>query len=86
MLSTKIDNTKVAVFCHPELGRIPAKVVLDCVFALTPQGKILHHHSEEMDVEESGQQIVLTLSGLPPDESRARCQVIPPRIPEFPRL
>lgn len=86
MLSTKIDNTKDAIFGHPELGRIPAKVLLDCVFALTPEGKILHYHSEEMDVTESGQEIVLTLSGEAADESRSRCQIIPPRIPEFPTL
>ena len=86
MLSTKLDNTKQAIFGHPELGRIPAKVLLDCVFALTPEGKILHFHSEELHVQESEQEIVLTLSGDAADESRARCQIIPPRIPEFPKL
>ena len=86
MLSTKIDNTKAAIFNHPELGRIPAKVLLDCVFALTPAGEILHYHSEEILVEQSDQDIVLALSGGSADDSRSRCQIIPPRIPEFPTL
>ncbi|MGR8949732.1 MAG: hypothetical protein ACU84Q_16945 [Gammaproteobacteria bacterium] len=86
MLSTKITTEKTTVFDHPDLGRIPAKVLLDCVFALTSEGKILHYHSEQLSADESGQEILFSLSGEPADESRSRCQIIPPRVPEFPKL
>ncbi|MEM7466881.1 MAG: hypothetical protein AAF387_08360 [Pseudomonadota bacterium] len=83
MLSTTIAASKTAVFDHPDFGLIPVKVILDCVFALSPSGEILHHHAEEFDVDDNDGTTLFRMNGTPPLESRARCQVIPPRIPEF---
>lgn len=86
MLSTKITKEKPTVFNHPDFGKLPSKVVLDCVFVLLPSGDIAHHHHEEVDINETEQEIVFSANGSDPDNSRSRCQIIPPRIPEFPKL
>lgn len=86
MLSTKTNSGKPTVVIHPELGKIPALVILDCVFALSSDGEILHRHAEEFAIDDSGAAILLSNNGTPPEESRSRCQIIPPRIPEFPKL
>ena len=65
---------------------MPAKVLLDCVFVLLPSGDIVHHHDEELSVEETNDEVVFAVNGNEPDEARSRCQIIPPRIPEFPKL
>lgn len=85
MLSTQNESGKPTFLAHADHGDIPAKVVLDCIFALAPDGKILHHHAEEFDVEEKGSSVLFTLNGRDPEESRSRCQIIPPRIPQFPK-
>ena len=85
MLSTQHKSGKPAFLAHQDHGNIPAKVVLDCVFALAPSGQILHHHAEEFDVEEKDGSLLFTVNGQDPEESRSRCQIIPPRIPEFPK-
>jgi hypothetical protein len=71
---------------HPEHGRIPARKVLECIFALSPQGRILHHHLEEVEVNEESGIIVYTLNGCNPHLERRRCRIIPPMVPEFPAL
>lgn len=86
MLSTKITQGKTTVFDHPELGKLPAKVILDCVFVLLPTGDIAHHHREELRLEEHENEIVFAANGGEADDTRSRCQIIPPRIPEFPKL
>ena len=86
MLSTKITKEKPTVFNHPDFGKLPSKVVLECVFVLLPSGDIAHHHQEEVDIDETEQEIVFSVNGHDPDTNRSRCQIIPPRIPEFPKL
>jgi len=69
---------------HPDFGRLPARRLIDCIFALSPDGPILHHHIEEVEVANEGDTTVYTLSGRNPDAERYRCQVIPPLVPQFP--
>ena len=71
---------------HPEHGRIPARKLLDCIFALSLDGPILHHHLEEVDVSEELGVTVYTLNGKQPLPERSRCQIIPPMVPAFPSL
>lgn len=66
---------------HPELGRLPARRVLDCIFALAPDQSLLHLHIEQ--VRFSADSRVLELTDHPPDDSRARCRVIPPFVVAF---
>ncbi|MEM7540340.1 MAG: hypothetical protein AAF384_02015 [Pseudomonadota bacterium] len=68
---------------HPDLGRLPALKVLDCVFALKPDGRILHHHLEEIDRADGHKEICYRLNGTQPHSERQRCQIIPPRTVEF---
>ena len=72
---------------HPAYGRLPARRILECVFALAPTGKYAHHHLEEVDVTESGGetdgQILYTMNNTPPADGRERCQIIPPFVREF---
>lgn len=71
---------------HPEHGSLPALCLLDCVFSMTPAGRILHRHIEEFDVEtggDGGRRLVP--NGRPPAPERARCQVIPPFVNAFRR-
>ena len=35
---------KRELLSHPSLGTLPARKVLECIFALSPTGNILHHH------------------------------------------
>ena len=74
---------KHATLLHPALGRLPARRILDCVFALSPQGGILHHHAEECSVGEQAGTVVYTITGQPPAPGRERCQIIAPLVPEF---
>ena len=85
MLSTQQNSEKPSYLAHGDHGDIPAKIVLDCVFALAPGGQILHHHAEEFSIEENDSTITLSMNGQAPEQSRSRCQIIPPRIPEFPK-
>ncbi len=81
-----LDKRQPEAMVHPEHGRIPAVKVLECVFALTPDGPILHHHLEEMDVSEVSGVTVYTITGRQPNAERSRCQIIPPLVPAFPEL
>lgn len=74
------------VLVHIKFGRIPARKLLDCIFALSPDGPILHHHLEEVDVSEESGITLYTINGSAPLSERSRCQIIPPVIPAFPIL
>ena len=65
------------ILSHPELGELPGRKVLDCLFALAPDGSILHLHTEQAEATGPGQ---LRVSGAPPQAERARCCVIPPSV------
>lgn len=70
---------------HDELGLLPARRVLDCVFALSPAGSILHYHLGQLSaVDEEGRTHyrVQDPNGAP---DRARCRIIPPLVREFSR-
>ena len=82
-----MSERKLEALAHPEHGRIPARRLLDCVFALSPDaGPILHHHIEEFDSATEGDWTIYTPNGNPPNADRERCQVIPPMVPEFPQM
>jgi hypothetical protein len=68
---------------HPEHGRLPARKLLDCIFALAPDGGIQHYHIEQMTVAENGGAVLYTLTDKPPADERKRCQIIPPFVTEF---
>ncbi len=70
---------------HPEHGLLPARRLLDCVFALTPGGRILHFHAEQCEIARSGEAVRYTLTGAAALPERARCQVIPPFVTAFRR-
>jgi len=70
---------------HPEHGDIPARRLLDCVFALTPKGRILHFHAEQCSIAKTGDAVRYELTGAEPNPERARCQVIPPFVTAFRR-
>lgn len=70
---------------HPEHGDMPVRRLLDCVFALSPTGRILHFHIEQTDVETGPHRVRYTLTKREPLPERARCQIIPPFVPEFQR-
>lgn len=75
-----IVATPPLVLSHPELGRLPARRLLDCVFALAPDGTLLHLHREQCTEDGAG---TLTLSDTPAHAERARCCVIPPFLSAF---
>ena len=80
-------SKKKEVLVHAQHGELPARRLLDCVFALSPNGgPILHHHIEEFEVSESAEGATYTFNGTEPEAERYRCQVIPPLIPQFPVL
>ena len=65
---------------------MPVRRLLDCVFALSPNGRILHFHIEQTDVKAGTEDRVrYTLTEREPLPERARCQIIPPFVPEFQR-
>ena len=68
---------------HPEHGEIPVRRLLDCVFALTPAGRILHYHIEQTEVWDTHEMRRYALTGAPPSPERARCQIIPPFVNAF---
>lgn len=64
---------------------LPARRVLDCVFALTPTGRILHFHLPQLTADESQDGVHYALTAPEAAPERARCRVIPPLVPEFRR-
>jgi hypothetical protein len=75
------------VLLHPSLGKLPARKVLHCIFALAPTGTILHFHQEQVrtgDLPTPGSPGALyTLTDQPAAEGRERCRIIPPFVREF---
>lgn len=72
------------ILSHPTFGELPARKVLDCIFALSPEGPILHHHQEEVstsDLPNGG--VRYALNGQAPAPGRERCRIIPPFVREF---
>jgi hypothetical protein len=84
LLKEELPVQKREIFTHPSLGKLPARMVLECVFALSPEGKILHHHREELNATDEGNNMVVyTLNGQSPAPGRERCRIIPPFVREF---
>jgi len=72
------------ILSHLTLGKLPARRVLDCIFALSPDGTILHFHQEETDKSDLGNDgILYAMNGQSPTPGRERCRVIPPFVREF---
>ncbi len=75
---------KTEILSHPTLGKLPARQVLECIFALSPEGTFLHHHREEVnttDLADGG--TLYAMNGQSPASGRERCRVIPPFVREF---
>ena len=68
---------------HPEYGRLPARKILDCIFALAPTGKIAHFHTEQVETAETDGETVYAKTEAAATAGRERCQVIPPFVREF---
>lgn len=68
---------------HPEYGRLPARKVLDCIFALAPTGKIAHFHTEQVEPTETDAEVLYAKTDTAATAGRERCQVIPPFVREF---
>ena len=64
---------------------LPARRVLDCVFALTSQGRILHYHLGQLREEPDADGLCYRLVAPDGAPDRARCRVIPPLVPAFRR-
>lgn len=59
------------------------ELLLDCVFVLTPEGRILHYHIEEISIQQKDGNEIFLLNGSSPEEGRDRCQIIPPLVNAF---
>ena len=70
---------------HPEHGELAARRLLDCVFALAPNGRILHFHIEQMELVAGDDSMLYRMTASDPLPERARCQIIPPFVPAFKR-
>jgi hypothetical protein len=68
---------------HPEHGELPAQRLVDCVFALAPNGRILHFHIEQTVIEARADEHHYLLGDAPPAPERSRCQIIPPFVNVF---
>jgi len=71
------------ILSHPALGKLPARKVLECIFALSPTSNILHHHLEDTNKTDLEDGVLYTLTGQPPAAGRERCRVIPPLVRQF---
>jgi len=78
---TVVLPTYLVLDDHP--APLPARRLLDCVFALTAEGRILHFHLGQLreEVRQDARCYHLVAPDGAPD--RVRCRVIPPRVPEF---
>ena len=70
---------------HPEHGELAARRLLDCVFALAPNGRILHFHIDQMELVAGDDSMLYRMTASDPLPERARCQIIPPFVPAFKR-
>ena len=68
---------------HPSLGKLPARKILECIFALSPTGVILHHHLEEVSKTDGADGVLYTLTGQPAAPGRERCRIVPPFVRQF---
>ncbi len=72
---------------HPSLGELPARQVLECIFALSPTDSILHYHIEQVrkiDLSPAeGEGVRYLLTDQPAAPGRERCRIIPPLVREF---
>lgn len=64
---------------------LPARCVLDCVFALTPDGRILHFHLGQLQAEATADGPCYRFVDPDGAPDRRRCRVIPPLVPVFRR-
>ncbi len=62
---------------------LPAIRILECVFVLEESEKILHLHTEELDIKMVESEARYIKNSTQPLEERARCQVIPPFVNAF---
>jgi hypothetical protein len=77
---------KQEILTHPSLGKLPARKVLDCIFAIAPEGNILHYHLEQVtkaDLSGGKDGVMYTLTDTAPADGRERCRIIPPFVREF---
>ena len=77
---------KQEILSHPSMGQLPARKVLDCIFAIAPEGNILHYHLEQVtkaDLSGGKEGVLYTLTDKAPADGRERCRVIPPFVREF---
>ncbi len=79
-------DPKREILQHPECGDVPARKLLDCIFALMPDGRIHHYHIEQMQVADGAEGVRYTLTDTPAADERQRCQIIPPFVTQFPKL
>ncbi len=68
---------------HPDHGELPARALVDCVFALAPNGRLLHFHKEQAEIENRDGARHYTLTGAAALPERSRCQMIPPFVTAF---
>jgi hypothetical protein len=79
------ETKKRESLSHPDFGELPVVKVLECIFALAPDGVILHRHLEELDTVIEGDEVLYTISSRPPEPGRERCRIIPPLARAFER-
>lgn len=82
---TTVQMTSLMWLEHPEHGLLPARRLVDCVFALAPNGRILHFHVEQMAIEDVADTVHYRLTATAPHAERSRCQIIPPLVNAFAR-
>ena len=68
---------------NKEGRNLPAIRILECVFVLEEPERILHFHSEELDIKIIDSEARYFENDKPPFEERSRCQVIPPFVNAF---
>ena len=79
------ESTNYILSLPDEPQALPARRVLDCIFALTPAGRILHFHLGQLSEEATAEGVRFRLTAPDGAPERARCRVIPPLVPEFRR-
>ena len=79
-------NADVNWYENQEGTSLPAIRILQCVFILEESEKILHLHTEELDIKIVDSEARYFKNGDPPFEERARCQVIPPFVNAFRKI
>jgi len=79
------EYTNCTLTLPDEPEALPARRVLDCIFALTPAGRILHFHLGQLSEAKTAEGVHFHLTAPEGAPDRARCRVIPPRVPEFRR-